>query len=63
MDSKKWYMSKTLWFNILALIVAAAQHYGYADFTPDPNTGAYAIAFVTAINALLRLVTKKPVTL
>ena len=63
MDSKKWYLSKTLWFNVLALITAVAQYYGFANFTPDPNMGAYAIALVAVVNAVLRLVTKKPVTL
>lgn len=61
--SKKWYESKTVWFNVVALIVAVAQYFGYKDFPPDPNIGAYALTIVTLANLILRAVTSKKVTL
>lgn len=61
MDSKKWYFSKTLWFNVLALVVLVANAFGYVDFIPNENTAEYGAALITLINVILRFATKKPI--
>ena len=56
---KKWYESKTLWFNVLALVVAVASGFGFAEFDPDPNIISIAAGLVAFINLILRLLTDK----
>lgn len=60
---KQFYKSKTFWFNTLALLMAVAASFGYADFQPDPETGNYALVVVTVINVILRFVTSEKITL
>jgi hypothetical protein len=60
---KKFYLSKTFWFNVLALTVAIANPFGFLDFVPDEHLAEYAAAVVTVINVILRFVTEKPITL
>ena len=62
-NGKKWYQSKTLWFNLLALVVAIASAFGFADFQPSGEVQAIAGIAITVINLLLRFVTKQPVAL
>jgi hypothetical protein len=59
MDSKQWYLSKTFWFNLIALVVLVVSSFGYADFIPDKNIAEYAAALVTLINIILRFVTNQ----
>ena len=63
MDSKKFYESKTFWFNILAALVAIASLFGFAEFAPDENAGEIIALAISFINLALRFVTSKPVTL
>ena len=60
MVGKEFWKSKTLYFNILALVVFIAEAYGYVDFMPDENVVEYAAAVITVINVILRFVTKEP---
>lgn len=46
--------SKTVWFNVLFLVVLGANEYGFADFRPDET-----IAVVG--NILLRFLTTKAI--
>ena len=62
MQAKKWYLSKTMIFNILALIVAVAAAFGYADFIPSPESGQIAVVIITLVNLILRAVTKQPIS-
>ena len=56
---KKWYLSKTLWFNVVAVAVFIASAFGYADFIPDADV----LAIVAAVlNLVLRLVTNDKLT-
>lgn len=49
---KKWYKSKTLWANLLAI----AAVFGL-DITPDETA-----AILAVVNILLRLITKEELT-
>ena len=60
---KKFYESKTFWFNVLALLVTVAGYYGFADFKPSPDMNAYAVTLVAIVNLILRMVTDKGITL
>lgn len=58
---KKPWKSKTFWFNLVALIVVVAKHYGYIDFQPSPDVEYWAGVLVFLINLILRFVTKEPI--
>jgi len=60
---KEWWKSKTLWFNVLALIVAVATGFGFGEFEIDPLVPAIAAGIVALINLILRLVTTKRLVL
>lgn len=53
---KKWYVSKTLWVNLIATVVIVVQ--SYTGFVVDPVLQGYAL---TAINLILRFVTKEEI--
>jgi len=59
-NSKKWYQSKTFWFNILALIVAIAAGFGYTGKLPV-EWAVFVPAIVALINLILRFATKQPI--
>lgn len=63
-NGKKWYMSKTEWFNILALVVAVASPllagYGYTGEVPV-EWAVFVPALITLANMILRKVTKEPI--
>ena len=68
--AKKFYASKTFWFNIVAVIVfVAPQLLGEFGYTGEiaPEIQEYIAIFVPAvvafINLILRFVTKEPVEL
>ena len=57
MDGKPVVKSRTIWFNVLAVVVLIANMFGFGEFELD----AEVIAGVTAIvNFLLRFITKEP---
>jgi membrane protein YdbS with pleckstrin-like domain len=60
MQAKSWWESKTLWFNIVFLIVSVAvpvlNHFGWADFKPDATWVTIGGVLVTVVNLILRLV-------
>ena len=53
---KKWYLSKTLWVNIVALAAIIAQT--AAGFVIDPESQA---AILAVINLILRAVTDEEI--
>ena len=59
MDSKPWYLSKTLWVNVLMFILAIAQSDLFLSFNIDP---AIIAAVLTGVNFILRLITTTAVT-
>lgn len=59
---KKWYASKTVWFNVLSAVIAVATFYG---FTPNQEvfeaTTSVLLALNPIINFALRFITKKAI--
>jgi len=62
MNAKSIFLSKTFWFNMLALVVLVANQFGFAGFDRDPNLESYALVIVTLVNIVLRLVTNRSVS-
>ena len=57
---KPFWQSKTIWFNLVAVIVVIAGIFGYAEFEADPQL----ITLVTVLaNIAFRFVTKQPIAL
>ena len=54
MNTKRWYTSKTLWLNLLAIAALVAQ----AEFGYILDAEAQA-AILAIINLILRIITKK----
>ena len=62
MDTKRFYQSKTFWFNALAFVGAVAGAYGFTGEIA-PELQPFVVPAVTLINVVLRFVTKQAVTL
>ncbi len=60
-DAKSILLSKTFWFNVLALLVIVANAFGFAEFSRDPAVDQYALIIITLANIALRMFTKQPV--
>ena len=58
--NKKWYASKTIWFNVLAIVVMIASAFGYTGEISQ-DWSQYMVWVSAAINILLRFKTKQPV--
>lgn len=58
MDTKPFYQSKTLIFNVLAIAALIANQFGFTDFQLDPE---YAGMILAIVNGVLRLTTTKAV--
>ena len=54
MNTKRWYTSKTLWLNLLAIAALVAQ--GQFGYLLDAEAQA---ALLAVINLILRIITKK----
>lgn len=61
--TKSAFASKTIWFNVLAFIVTIATAYGFDMQAMHPYTNWAALATISAINVVLRFVTKQPIAL
>lgn len=57
MDVKKFYKSKTFWFNALTLTVLVVGSFGFATFEADPEIAPIAAGVVAMINLVLRWTT------
>ena len=60
---KKWYASKTLWFNVLYGIVIFAGFFGFAGFEPSQALKEALLILGPVVNFVLRLLTNKGVSL
>ena len=54
--SKKWYKSKTIWFNVFLAVVGIVM-----EITGKMENGQ-TLSFIAVINIILRVVTKTAVT-
>ena len=59
--SKKWYLSKTLWVNVIAFVVAVLSGFGLVGEL-DPSLTPFVVPVIAIINFVLRLVTNKSIT-
>lgn len=58
MDTTKWYLSKTLWVNVVSALAALAGVFNF-DLGLTPEVQATVVTTVLALaNVLLRLTTK-----
>lgn len=57
METKKWYRSKTLWANIVAIFTALSAYFTEAA---DLNTTVTAVV-LAVVNIVLRLITHQPI--
>lgn len=58
--SKKWWQSKTLWFNIIGLVLALAGELSKAF--PSGQVAQISAFVLTIGNIILRLITTQPIT-
>jgi hypothetical protein len=56
MDSKKWYTSKTLWVNLIAVVAEVLGVVAGINITPE-----LAVTILAVINIILRAITKEPI--
>ncbi len=54
---KKWYMSKTIWLQTIAILVSGIQWLQGNVWIP----AELQVAILAAMNVILRLVTKQPI--
>ena len=56
MESKKWFYSRTLWVNLLAIAALVAQsQFGFV-LTPETQ-----LSILAVLNVVLRVITKKEI--
>ena len=58
---KQWYASKTIIFNVIALVVLVAGAFGFGDFQADMWVAQAATAIIAAVNLWLRFQTARPI--
>jgi len=65
MEQKAFYKSKTLWFNVLAIVTLVASYFGFGEFALDDETKETVMTIIGGViaagNAGLRFTTKKAV--
>jgi hypothetical protein len=57
MNSKAWYLSKTLWANVIMLILATLDNAYFGGLVPSETK----VLIVTALNFLLRFLATQPI--
>lgn len=62
MSEKKFYQSKTFWFNVLAFVVAVAANFGYTGELA-PEAQQFVLPAVFVINIVLRFITNQGISL
>lgn len=64
MDSKPWYLSKTVWVNVLTLVATVIGTVSGWDFIKShPDVMAGLLMASSAVNVALRFLTSVPATL
>ena len=59
--TKKFWQSKTFWFNVLAFVAAVAGGFGYTGELPG-DWGQFVLPAVFVVNIILRFLTNKGVS-
>jgi len=54
-EGKKWYLSRTIWVNLIALAALLLQTEGGIALTSEETAG-----ILVVINLILRMITKQP---
>lgn len=62
MEPKPFWKSKTLWFNVLAFVVAVAGGFGYTGELPG-DWQQFVLPAIFLVNLILRFFTDRPVKL
>lgn len=63
MFTKSWYQSKTIWFNLVTVIVTFATLYGYTpDIELSQKITAFLLVLAPVVNVVLRLFTTKAIS-
>lgn len=57
MDAKRWWESKTLWFNVIACVLVAVQALDGAAWLDPKLQGA----IIALCNVALRIITNQPI--
>lgn len=67
--TKKWYESKTFWFNVIVLVIGVAVIFGFSDYVPSLKDQeqidaivALVAAGVPVVNLVLRFLTDTKLT-
>ena len=63
METKSLFKSKTIWFNILALLVLVAGQFGFTEFQPASWVTEIGAVIVISINLFLRFKTSQKISL
>ena len=54
---KKWYLSRTIWLQVIAVVIGGVQALqGDAWFNPE-----YQVAILAVLNIIVRLITSQPI--
>lgn len=61
-ETKPIWASKTVWFNVLALLTGVALAYGFGDHVADPWVSEGVTVIVTLGNLALRFITSKAIS-
>lgn len=61
MNVKKWYKSKTIWVNVLAVSIALITYIEGVDFLPEHVATALVSIVLPVANIALRFLTDKPI--
>ena len=56
--NKKWYQSKTLWVNVVAIVIVGVQSLAGTSFVPTQIQ----VAIMAVLNIILRALTKTNIT-
>ena len=60
---KSFLISKTFWFNILALAVMVAGNFGFKEFATETWVNDAGVGLILIVNLILRFITKEPIVL
>ena len=60
---KPFYQSKTLWFNVLVIVLAIATQFGFSNYKPNSQDAEIISIILATFNIILRFATSKPIAL